>query len=567
MKDCVTQIIDFVQTINLNDAQQEKLINIVLILNTCICRLSNEVNTIKKQLIDIKHENQAMKTDEKENVLQTKFENLLKEIDRLKTHASEKILEDVYAHLLIPLIHQLKQELEKKKKEENDPKSNLYDFKNCYNGRVLDQIKTTAHVKGLVFFSKHSIEIIVDKNQEELLNKLVKVNIEIKTNHRTIKSIIDEYLYVSKDDTRDLFRMPIAELYKDMGTIATGKIESGRVCVGDQCLIMPNRTRVQVINIYCGDIETDFGVYEETVRLKLINIEDSSILRVDLSLLPSTPSNYPRSPTNIFVCHNFYMITFSSAMTQVSLDGLSKKWHLFDNHLLQVCQVELRPAVFPERPPEIRLEEKAQFCTPDVRKYGEVPESTGKFEEVQKYAFPLLEMREAWTTTLTSWNQPAQKVIGIVKWFNVEKGFGIINRDDNNEEIFVDKNAIVNSKSQHFSQSLDIHEKVEFDVKQGKKGYQAVNATRSNDASVQRLNKTKYRVQAYTREGSDSYRLGFRGRGRGWGRGIGRRQDSELGDKNDPNSSNLNNILSVAIEQEENDQQLGWQDEEEKSNT
>ncbi|CAF4578350.1 unnamed protein product, partial [Rotaria magnacalcarata] len=239
----------------------------------------NEVNTIKKQLIDIKHENQAMKTDEKENVLQTKFENLLKEIDRLKTHASEKILEDVYAHLLIPLIHQLKQELEKKKKEENDPKSNLYDFKNCYNGRVLDQIKTTAHVKGLVFFSKHSIEIIVDKNQEELLNKLVKVNIEIKTNHRTIKSIIDEYLYVSKDDTRDLFRMPIAELYKDMGTIATGKIESGRVCVGDQCLIMPNRTRVQVINIYCGDIETDFGVYEETVRLKLINIEDSSILR------------------------------------------------------------------------------------------------------------------------------------------------------------------------------------------------------------------------------------------------------------------------------------------------
>ncbi|CAF1624770.1 unnamed protein product [Rotaria magnacalcarata] len=525
MKDCVTQIIDFVQTINLNDAQQEKLINIVLILNTCICRLSNEVNTIKKQLIDIKHENQAMKTDEKENVLQTKFENLLKEIDRLKTHASEKILEDVYAHLLIPLIDQLKQELEKKKKEKNDPKSNLYDFKNCYNGRVLDQIKTTAHVKGLVFFvkniildfcdqtriplrdmlqllddkqyrnykshrvveqyineqrqenivkylqSKHSIEIIVDKNQEELLNKLVKVNIEIKTNHRTIKSIIDEYLYVSKDDTRDLFRMPIAELYKDMGTIATGKIESGRVCVGDQCLIMPNRTRVQVINIYCGDIETDFGVYEETVRLKLINIEDSSILRVDLSPLPSTPSNYPRSPTNIFVCHNFYMITFSSAMTQVSLDGLSKKWHLFDNHLLQVCQVELRPAVFPERPPEIRLEEKAQFCTPDVRKYGEVPESTGKFEEVQKYAFPLLEMREAWTTTLTSWNQPG------------------------------------------------------------------------------------------------SYRLGFRGRGRGWGRGIGRRQDSELGDKNDPNSSNLNNILSVAIEQEENDQQLGWQDEEEKSNT
>jgi len=59
-----------------------------------------------------------------------------------------------------------------------------------------------------------------------------------------------------------------------MGTIVTGKIESGRVHVGDECWIMPNRTRVQVTNIYCGDIETDFGVHEENVRLKLINAEE-----------------------------------------------------------------------------------------------------------------------------------------------------------------------------------------------------------------------------------------------------------------------------------------------------
>ncbi|CAF5090606.1 unnamed protein product, partial [Rotaria sp. Silwood1] len=52
-------------------------------------------------------------------------------------------------------------------------------------------------------------------------------------------------------------RMPIVERYKDMGVIVLGKIESGQVQVGDRCLIMPNRTRVEVTNIHYEDIETD----------------------------------------------------------------------------------------------------------------------------------------------------------------------------------------------------------------------------------------------------------------------------------------------------------------------
>ncbi|CAF4053122.1 unnamed protein product [Rotaria sp. Silwood2] len=72
-------------------------------------------------------------------------------------------------------------------------------------------------------------------------------------------------------------RMPIIERYKEMGVIIMGKIESGCCRIGDRCLVMPNRTRVEVTNIYYEDIETDSCVCGENVRLKLKNIEEEEI--------------------------------------------------------------------------------------------------------------------------------------------------------------------------------------------------------------------------------------------------------------------------------------------------
>jgi len=59
-----------------------------------------------------------------------------------------------------------------------------------------------------------------------------------------------------------------------MAVIVMGKIESGCCRVGDRCLIMPNRTRVEVTNIYYEEIETDSCVCGENVRLKLKNVEE-----------------------------------------------------------------------------------------------------------------------------------------------------------------------------------------------------------------------------------------------------------------------------------------------------
>ncbi len=60
-----------------------------------------------------------------------------------------------------------------------------------------------------------------------------------------------------------------------------GKIESGCCRVGDKCLLMPNRTRVEVTNIYYEEIETDSCVCGENVRLKLKNVEEEVSVFID----------------------------------------------------------------------------------------------------------------------------------------------------------------------------------------------------------------------------------------------------------------------------------------------
>ena len=62
---------------------------------------------------------------------------------------------------------------------------------------------------------------------------------------------------------------------------------------------------------------------------------------------------------------------------------------------------------------------------------------------------------------------------GTVKWFNEEKGFGFIARDDQEKDVFCHHSAI---QGQGFK-SLAEGQKVEFDVVQGQKGPAAENVT------------------------------------------------------------------------------------------
>jgi len=72
--------------------------------------------------------------------------------------------------------------------------------------------------------------------------------------------------------------IPITEKYKDMGTVVVGKVESGKVKKGQPVLIMPNRRTVEISAIYDElDLEIDYGICGDNVRLRLRGIEEEDI--------------------------------------------------------------------------------------------------------------------------------------------------------------------------------------------------------------------------------------------------------------------------------------------------
>ncbi|MEA3327616.1 MAG: cold-shock protein [Chloroflexota bacterium] len=62
-------------------------------------------------------------------------------------------------------------------------------------------------------------------------------------------------------------------------------------------------------------------------------------------------------------------------------------------------------------------------------------------------------------------------MLGVVKWFNGEKGYGFIARDDEEKDVFVHFSSI---NSEGF-RTLREGQRVEFEVVEGDKGPQAQN--------------------------------------------------------------------------------------------
>ena len=65
----------------------------------------------------------------------------------------------------------------------------------------------------------------------------------------------------------------------------------------------------------------------------------------------------------------------------------------------------------------------------------------------------------------------SMRLAGSVKWFNDEKGFGFITRDDGEKDVFCHHSAIQGEGFKSLSEGM----RVEFDVVQGQKGPAAEN--------------------------------------------------------------------------------------------
>ncbi len=66
----------------------------------------------------------------------------------------------------------------------------------------------------------------------------------------------------------------------------------------------------------------------------------------------------------------------------------------------------------------------------------------------------------------------SERIIGTVKWFNGDKGFGFIEREGG-KDVFVHYSAIQTAGFRNLQEG----QKVEFNVEQGPKGPQASNVT------------------------------------------------------------------------------------------
>lgn len=69
----------------------------------------------------------------------------------------------------------------------------------------------------------------------------------------------------------------------------------------------------------------------------------------------------------------------------------------------------------------------------------------------------------------------SERITGTVKWFNGQKGYGFITRDDGEKDVFVHYSAI---QSQGGFRNLDEGDRVEFSVEAGPKGPSAAAVNR-----------------------------------------------------------------------------------------
>ncbi|MDX7987145.1 cold shock protein CspG [Xenorhabdus sp. 12] len=65
----------------------------------------------------------------------------------------------------------------------------------------------------------------------------------------------------------------------------------------------------------------------------------------------------------------------------------------------------------------------------------------------------------------------SNKMTGLVKWFNADKGFGFISPADGSKDVFVHFSAIQSNEYR----TLDEGQKVEFTIEEGAKGPAAAN--------------------------------------------------------------------------------------------
>mmetsp|Transcript_11797 Transcript_11797/g.35395 ORF Transcript_11797/g.35395 Transcript_11797/m.35395 type:complete len:608 (+) Transcript_11797:53-1876(+) len=92
------------------------------------------------------------------------------------------------------------------------------------------------------------------------------------TEERTLLACLD-HLAITGRSAESPLRVPVLDRYKDGGTVALGKVETGRITLGDTVVVMPTGTRTKVESIVIGETNHVRSAKPgENVALKLSNV-------------------------------------------------------------------------------------------------------------------------------------------------------------------------------------------------------------------------------------------------------------------------------------------------------
>ncbi|CAF5003399.1 unnamed protein product [Rotaria sp. Silwood1] len=284
MDEAIDRVNNFINCLNIKKNRKEELKRIVDLIQISYHKALDDKFHMKRKNVEVQKKcnkvTQALKDLREESgkvsaeldVLKCKFEEFQNENKKIQNKNKTIQNENKTIQNENKIIQNKNQELEKNMTEEVQLKfaenneiykhqmKYVFDFELFYTDDILNEIKN----KMLNQIQDNMLNQIQDISYNDTPSKYLNFQTYLNTPTKT----------TTDSDVNRPLRVLIIKRHKNIDTIIDGKIESGCCRVGDRCLIMPNRTCVEVTNIYYEDIETDSCDCGKNVRLKLNNIEE-----------------------------------------------------------------------------------------------------------------------------------------------------------------------------------------------------------------------------------------------------------------------------------------------------
>ncbi|EAN31866.1 Elongation factor Tu GTP binding domain protein [Theileria parva strain Muguga] len=96
------------------------------------------------------------------------------------------------------------------------------------------------------------------------------------TSMPTLFQLLDNVPTLESDENAPL-RIPVIDTYRENGLVCLGKVESGVVKTGQNCVVVPNKSRSKVTNIYFESDEYSYAKVGENIRIRLSTTDEENV--------------------------------------------------------------------------------------------------------------------------------------------------------------------------------------------------------------------------------------------------------------------------------------------------